>query len=177
MKAVLCVVVLVVVALPIRAQDNAALIEQAVLPLPVSLRAGATVVVIDKTGRHVLRQGTNHIICEPDSPGPGFVVRCYQEDLSAQYARITALIMQGTSPADLPARLDAEVKEGKLHAAAGRTTYIIQGGTLEGALPIMTISMPGATAASTGLGTEPDSQRPWLMWAGTQVAHVMIPGK
>jgi hypothetical protein len=41
----------------------------------------------------------------------------------------------------------------------------------------MAVHMPGATGATTGLPEEPDSYRPWLMNAGTPVAHIMMPGQ
>ena len=44
----------------------------------------------------------------------------------------------------------------------------------ESAELITTILIPGATGASTGLPTEDKGDGPWLMWAGTEVAHAMI---
>ena len=55
-------------------------VAEAVLAAPKALRAGATVVEYDAEGEcHVLRQGTNTLICEPDRPDEGFSVFCYHE--------------------------------------------------------------------------------------------------
>jgi hypothetical protein len=41
----------------------------------------------------------------------------------------------------------------------------------------MAVFLPNATEASTGLSDKRDHFRPWLMWAGTPFAHIMIPGQ
>ena len=157
-------------------QDHGMLIAQAVLPLPESLRAGATVVWDSEPGkRMVLREGTNDILCKADPPSPGFVAQCYHKSMDALYTRMGALFAEGKG-AEVPQIIDAEVREGKLKVTPGGTEYLLYGPSLEAALPIMTVSLPGATAASTGLPTERDNYRPWLMWSGTAAAHVMIPG-
>ena len=56
-------------------------------------------------------------------------------------------------------------------------TYTIHGTELKNALLLTTVYLPGATSESTGLTTTPSHYRPWLMFAGTPVAHIMIPGK
>ncbi len=72
---------------------------------------------------------------------------------------------------------EAQEKSGKLVLPDRAVTYSIRGAELQNSLPLMTIYLPGATAESTGLSTTPSHYRPWLMFADTQVAHVMIPGK
>jgi hypothetical protein len=51
------------------------------------------------------------------------------------------------------------------------------GDSQESSLPLMAVFLPNATAESTGLSVQRDHFRPWLMWAGTPFAHVMIPGQ
>ena len=65
---------LIVVA-PTSAQSTDELIAEAVLPLPEDLRDGAAVYRFDdETGeRIVLRQGTNHVECQPKN-ADGFMV-------------------------------------------------------------------------------------------------------
>jgi hypothetical protein len=153
-------------------------ITEAVLPLPDSLRGGATVVLDAAPGkRTVLRKGTNQIICRADAPTPGFTVWCYHKDLEAFVTREEQLTTEGKSVEETRDTLSAEVKAGKVQIVPGGTEYVVTGPTPEQALPIMAVFLPNATAESTGLSTEPNNYRPWLMWAGTPVAHVMLPGK
>jgi len=153
-------------------------ITEALLPLPESLRGGATVVLYQEPGkRTVLRKGTNQIICRADAPTPGFTAWCYHKDLEAYATRAEQLATEGKSVEEMRDTLSAEVKAGKVQIVQGGTEYEVTGPTPEQALPIMAIFLPNATAESTGLSTEPNNYRPWLMWAGTPVAHVMLPGK
>ena len=39
------------------------------------------------------------------------------------------------------------------------------------------IFIPNLTAAASGFANVPDPHQPWLMWEGTPLSHVMIPGK
>lgn len=41
------------------------------------------------------------------------------------------------------------------------------------AQPFTLVYIPYATAESTGLSTEPDNRRPWIMFAGRINAHVI----
>lgn len=153
-------------------------IMEALLPLPDSLRSGATVVFDAAPGkRTVLRTGTNSVVCHADTPAPGFAVRCHHKDMDAFFTRTEQMLAEGKSEAALRDTLSAEIKAGKLKVAAGSAEYVLSGPFFEGALPIMAVFLPNATAESTGLSTEPSGYRPWLMWAGTPMAHVMLPGK
>lgn len=153
-------------------------IAEALLPLPEPLRAGATVVLDREPGkREVLRKGTNHIICRADTPAPGFTVRCHHRDLDALSTRIEELRAEGVSWDRFRDTIDAEIRSGKLKTFAGATRYMLAGSSPVTALPLMEVFLPGATSESTGLPVELSNYRPWLMWAGTAAAHIMIPGK
>ena len=41
----------------------------------------------------------------------------------------------------------------------------------------MTVALPGATTASTGLPDNPRQGGAWIMNAGTSTAHLMVPGE
>ena len=41
----------------------------------------------------------------------------------------------------------------------------------------MTVALPGATTASTGLPDKPAAGGVWIMNAGTTTAHLMVPGE
>jgi hypothetical protein len=155
------------------------LIAEALLPLPESLRPGATVVLDRQPGkREVLRKGTNEMVCRASAPGsPFFFVRCYHKDLETLMTRLDELTASGTNEHQMHETLGAEVKSGKLRIPSGAAVYALAGSDVQGALPIMVVYMPGATSESTGLSSQPNSYRPWLMFAGTPIAHIMIPGK
>ncbi len=160
------------------AQENSEQqIKEALEPLPPQLRDGTTVVLGQGAERQVLRKGSNDLICRADSPAPGFMAHCHHKDLDGLFSRMNQLYAQGKSSDEVRDQVSAEIQSGELaQPPAGATEYILLGRNLEGALPIMTVSLPNATAQSTGLPTERDSYRPWLMWAGTPLAHVMLPG-
>ena len=74
------------------------------------------------------------------------------------------------------ARIEA-MRQGSLEIPQpGTARYFLIGGRRENLFSLMAISLPNATSVSTGLPTEPDAYRPWLMHAGTPSAHIMMPG-
>ena len=146
-------------------------VAQAVLAAPEPLRAGATVIVRGADGLpSVIRQGTNELVCEPDGPARGFAVACYHTSFQdvmdwmrrrlAEGARSFTELFAGGGP-------DAEVSTGAMQ-------YALVGPTREEAELHISINLPYATGASTGLPTEERLEGPWLMWAGTSAAHVMF---
>ena len=82
----------------------------------------------------------------------------------------------GSDP-DLLEILRSEVESGRLIVPEMAMRYTLRGHSAEGALPLAVLHVPFATAESTGLSTEPDSFRPWLMNESTVMAHVMLPGQ
>lgn len=153
-------------------------ITEALLPLPEPLRDGASVVLDAVPGKRiVLRKGTNNIICRANTTAPGFNVYCYQKEMDTFCTRVAQLTLEGKSSAEILDTLSAEVTSGKLKSPTGVALYRLSGESPESSLPIMSVFLPYATSESTGLSTERNHYRPWLMWAGTPFAHVMIPGK
>ena len=146
-------------------------IAEAVLAAPEALRAGARVIARDADGvPTVIRRGTNELVCETDRPSPGFAVECYHTSFQdvmdwmtrrmAEGARSFTELFIGGGP-------DAEVSPGAMQ-------YALVGPTREEAELHISINLPHATGASTGLPTEERLEGPWLMWAGTSAAHVMF---
>jgi len=153
-------------------------IGEAVLPLPDRMRDGASVVLDVPPGkRTVLRKGTNGLICRANTSVHWFNVYCYPKEMDAIWTRLEQLTLEGKSNAEIRDVLNAEVTSGKLKPQVGASLYTMSGDSAESSLPLMAIFLPYATSGSTGLSTERDHYRPWLMWAGTAFAHVMIPGK
>ena len=168
-KALLFILVLVVAAPAIgQVKEKRQQIAEAVLPLPESLRADATVVEFDADAKYsILREGTNDWICRADEPTDGFSVACYHKNLFPLIQRFLELSAQATDRNEILATIAAEMKSGKLKTPDSSLAFVLRGPNRRTALPLTNVWIPFATAASTGLPTEPDPHRPWLMNAGT----------
>ena len=158
--------------------DRARMIEGALLAAPQSIRDGATVVFdAPHVPRVMLRQGSNDFICSANVAKTGFLSYCYPKTLDPFWIRNEMLAADGKSGVEIGDALATDARSGKLNLVVGATTYEMGGASQDSALPHMIVFLPNATEASTGLSTRLDYTHPWLMWAGTPVAHVMIPGK
>lgn len=152
-------------------------VAEAVLAAPKALRAGATVVEYDERGdRHVLRQGTNSLICEPDGPAEGFRVICYHESRVPQYNFERKLQAQGMDRMEVFKKRVAEVEAGRIPLpVAGQISYSLSGDDVATATRRgQTVRMPYATSESTGLPTERGEDGIWLMQESTNRGHIMI---
>ena len=171
-------IVALVIAVPAAGQSKEEQIAEAVLPLPEALRAGAKVIAYEADAKHsVLREGANGWICFPDEPTEGYRVGCYHEGLHPFVQRGRELSAEGKSGDESRSIRAAEVKSGKLKIPDYSLSFNLMGGQREMALPLTVVRVPFATKESTGLGTERDAYRPWLMRAGTVSAHIMFPGQ
>ncbi len=187
MKHSLLAVLLVLCATAASGEDSLQeKIDDALRPMPSILRDGAEVFSYDSSwNRTVLREGTNSIRCV--APGSStldptvVVAQCFHESWESPFLRISQLQAEGMALEKVFNILLKEIDEGKVAGPdAGSVVYEILKvvvGDGVAAHPNMGVSTPGGTAASTGLSTEPDAYRPWLMLAGTPMAHIMIPGK
>jgi hypothetical protein len=171
------------VAANVNAQSPDDLIAQAVLPLPEDLRAEATVFTYDtETGqRIVLRQGTNHVECQPRNPETGYT-RCFpvvdapRRDLAARLAA------EGKSEQEQAEAMAAALAQGTVaQRPFGSLSYRLyeQDDRIQ---LLWMVALPNATPESLGMPTA--SQRdsslagkgtPWMMLEGTPGAHLMIP--
>jgi hypothetical protein len=105
-------------------------------------------------------------------------VVCQYEDVEAYWLRGAQLVAGGATRKERDRIRNEEMEEGKLQRPSpGQARYGLSGGSPESATPIMVVMLPYATSESTGISSEPDNYRPWLMEAGTASAHIMIPGK
>lgn len=163
---------------PAAAAPQSTLIDGALLAAPANLKDGAAI-VLDMPGakRVILRQGTNDMICRANTLKNGFSTICYPKVLDAFWTRNAVLTQEGKTDAQIRDALSEDARAGRLKTPVGATTYEMVGGSQQSSLPHMAIFLPDATAQSSGLPDQWDHFRPWLMWAGTPVAHVMIPGK
>ncbi len=153
-------------------------IKEALMPLPEDLRAGAAVIGYNAESEEVLlRSGSTEFTCTADSPATGFFVACFPNIIAEYRTRSAELLATGIPEEEYRDIVSAEIEGGTLRVPDRSVIYYLSGPNLENALPLLAIYLPGATAESTGLSTSPNPFRPWLMFAGTPAAHVMIPGK
>lgn len=188
MKRFLGVLALAILWAPLAVQRTAAQspdprIAEAIRPLPEDLQAGATVVAYDaKTGeRHVLRQGTNMMECQPKNPVDGFT-RCYHAQLGPRRDLEAKLRAQGKTDEAIAAAVADATKAGTIKAPAfGMMSYRLSDdkGRIQ---KLWVMSVPNATPESIGVSTSSQREEallgkglPWLMLPGTPGAHVMIP--
>lgn len=170
------------------AQSPARRIAQAVSPAPSTLRADATVLGSDSTGKLVtLRKGTNDLICLADDPHhKNFHVSCYFKALEPFMARGRELRAQGLSSDSADSIRAHEIRAGTL-AMPKTPTALYQYGAprdqvsdsgVKNARYLYVVYMPYATPASTGLTVQPLTDGgPWLMYPGKPWAHIMIAPK
>ena len=153
------------------------LVAQAVLPLPPSLQSGATVISVNNEGeKKVLRKGSNDMMCRADSPATGFSVTCYHKRLDNYLSYSTSNAANDSPVRNRDFLLDL-VAKGTITPTKGGILYMLRGNAVENAVPMSVIFIPNLTAAATGFANVPDPHQPWLMWEGTPLSHVMIPGK
>ena len=154
-------------------------VATAVLAAPNALRGGATVVEYDASGeRHVLRQGTNTLVREPDAlETEGFRVGCYHEVHVPRVSFEKKLAATGLERADVFRQRVAAVEAGKIPLpVAGQMQYFLSGDDLANAAQRGLVArLPYGTSDSTRLPTERDENDGiWLMQSGTNRAHIMI---
>ena len=155
-------------------------IAEAVSPLAPALRSGATVVRYNDNGkRDILRQGNNSIVCEPDdSAVEGFRVSCYHEGHVPRLNFEKELAATGIEQGEVFAARVKSVEAGRIPLpVAGQMQYFLGGEDIASATSFKGVRLPYATSASSGLPTERSSDNIWLMQAGTNRAHIMMPGR
>jgi hypothetical protein len=102
---------------------------------------------------------------------------CQHESAEAFWVFGMQLRAQGRTADEVDrARIEAMLLGNLEVPRSGTARYFLIGGRPENLLSMMVISLPHATSESSGLATEPDPRRPWLMHAGTPSAHIMLPG-
>jgi hypothetical protein len=153
------------------------LIESALSAAPAGLRKQAGVMAAnDKGEMRTLREGTNGFTCMPDSPTtPGPDPMCMDK---AAMDWVHAMITKSPPPAG---------KVGLMYMLAGGTdasnTDPYAAGPAAGNHWIKTgphLMIAGADAAFYAAypkDADPDTSRPYVMWAGTPYQHLMVPVK
>jgi hypothetical protein len=158
-------------------------VEQATLPLPEDLRAGATVSMLDPTTgeRRMLREGTNTLECRPRNEETGYT-RCYHRSVWLGRDLAARLRAEGRSEEDISEAMAAARADGSVPATTfGSLAYRLYEEDDRIRLLWM-VRVPGATSAELGMPTGPQRDAalagrgtPWMMNEGTPGAHLMIP--
>jgi hypothetical protein len=168
---------------PLEPGASQADVDLALLAAPANLAAQATVIKWKPDHTYTtLRKGTNRLVCYDRSGFPAqqaFSIECTSLgnlDRAAQNMKIEA---EGAGDrAKTQALLDAAEKDGtRVKPEFGSVWYHLMGASREQARTHMTIAVPGATTATTGLPENGRGGGVWIMNAGTTTAHIMTPGE
>ena len=170
---------------PLEPGASQADVDKALIAAPDATKAQATVIKWKPDFTYTtLRKGTNQVVCYDRSgmPGhPAFSVECTMLgnlDRAAQNLKIEAegAVDRAKTNAALA---EAEKNGTRAKPVYGSVWYHVEGASQAAARPHMTIAVPGATKATTGL---PENAKEanggvWIMNAGTTTAHLMTPGE
>jgi hypothetical protein len=152
------------------ADDAAAMIEDALTAAPPNLRESAT--VKDFEG-NVLREGSGSYACYPTPEGiagPMCVDDEWERWMAAWMAQepftpsrlAIAYMMAGDSPDGGASNIDPFAA-----APTPDNDWVVEG-------PHVMIIVPDQSVLE-GLPTTPDTDEPYVMWPGTDYAHIMLP--
>lgn len=158
------------------APADAATVRSALAALPAGLRNGATVVAMDgKGGMRTLKQGSNGFTCMPDDPNtPGADPMCADK---ASMDFLHALMGKTAPP---------KGKVGLMYMLAGGSDtsntdpYAAKpadGKWITTGPHLMIAGTDQAFLDQYPKGASPDTGAPYVMWAGTPYAHLMVPVK
>lgn len=165
---------------PLTAQADE--IGRAVLPLPESERAAATVMTLRDGAWTVAREGAGEFVCLADDPSDDrFQAACYHRSLEPYMARGRELRAQGVAGRESIQRRWTEIEAGTLEMPAHAALHQLLAeagwdGDPATARRLTVIYVPFATAAELGLPADGSTGGPWLMFPGRPTAHIMIPG-
>lgn len=160
------------------------LVATAVLAAPAALRDGAEVRAWTADERLVtLRDGSNGLICLADRPGDGeFGAACYHASLEPFMERGRELLREGVRGMERNEVRWREIEKGEIVMPPMAMVYNIGHGSEDidpatfdpaTAMRLHALYVPGASTETTGITTDP-GDGPWLMFAGTPSAHLMV---
>lgn len=163
-------------------------VAAATLPLPDSMRAGAAVLGYKTPGGPLvqIRPGTNEMICLTDDPSAeGYAAHCYHNSLAQFMLRGRELRAAGiTKRSAVDSARMAEITAGTLKMpTSAAALYSLYADTLnfdpaagrpKNASKLLSLYVPYATQASSGISVLPLTDQPWLMYPGKPWAHLMI---
>ena len=156
-------------------------IDSALLPLPHSLQAEASILARNPQGSfEVLKDGSNNYFCLKDQPDDDrFSVECHPQAMRAYQERKSVLV-QRQDRASRDSLLAQELKSKTLHIPNGALSYFLSGninknsGVPDSVWAWSEIAVPFTGPAASGLPTENMGEAPWLMNANDYDAHIMV---
>jgi hypothetical protein len=156
------------------APSNSDMIASAMAAAPKAVAEGATIVMASEDGSmKTLRPGTNGFTCMPDNPvTPGPDPMCLDSN-AMEWAH--AWMKHGTPPD----------KVGFVYMLAGGSDGSNTDPYAKGPAPsnhwistgahVMVVGPAVKAMAGYPKGGDPDTTKPFVMWAGTPYEHLMIP--
>jgi hypothetical protein len=149
-------------------------IESALSAAPAGVARAATVVVAAADGSmRKLKQGTNGFTCMPDNPAtPGTDPMC----MDANAMEWTGALISRKTPAAEKVGLMYMLRGGS--DASNTDPYArrpAEGGEWVDTGPHIMIVGSQSILAGYPSGAKPDTKSPYVMWAGTPYAHLMVP--
>jgi hypothetical protein len=166
---------------PLEPGASQADVDMALMAAPAQLKNQATVIKWKPDHTYeTLRKGTNRLVCYDRSGFP------LQQPFSIECTSLANLDrvkqnMEGEATGDrakAQAMFDEEEKAGtRVKPEYGSVWYHLMGASKDNPRTHMTIAVPGATTATTGLPENGRGGGVWIMNAGTTTAHLMTPGE
>lgn len=161
----------VLLAPPAHAQSKDDLIKNALSAAPESVAKYAA--VVDGDG-NVLREGTNGYTCMPDDPdAPGISAMC----LDAGWL-VWADAWMNKKPAAMPDRISFGYMLAGGQPGSNTDPYATEATAdnewIENGGPHVMILAPDVKMLE-GISTDPTTGAPFVMWRGTDLAHLMVP--
>jgi len=180
MTRIVLVVFAALAVSPAWAQTNAETIDRALSAAPRQAREGAAVIRWKPDFTYeTLKEGTNRIVCYDQSGQPGeqpFSAQCTSVGNLERVAQNRKFEVEQDRKVRQVA-IDAAEKDGtRVKPEYGSVWYSFSGKDRETARLHITVAVPGATTASTGLPDNNKQGGAWIMNAGTSTAHIMVPG-
>jgi hypothetical protein len=156
------------------AGDDQEVIASAMMAAPKAVAEGATILAMEADGSmRVVREGTNGFTCIPDSPatpGPDPMcadanamewVQAWIEHREPSHGKVGFMFMlQGGTDASNTDPYAQQPEEGNNWIQTGPHVMIVGGDDM---------------LANYPRDADPDTSVPYVMWADTQYAHLMIP--
>jgi hypothetical protein len=155
-------------------------VDKALLAAPRPHKEGAAVIKWKADGTYdTLKPGTNRVVCYDQSGQPTeqpFSVQCTSVENLKRVAQNKKFEMEPDRDKRQAAIAAAEKDGSRIKPEYGSVFWNFSGKDQETARPHMTVAVPGATTASTGLPDNNKMGGAWIMGAGTSGAHIMLPG-
>ena len=181
-RIITAVAIMLPLAASVVAQTPDPAIDKPLLALPAQSRAAATVIKWKSDFTYdTLRKGTSRIVCyeRPVLAGQQpFSMECTSV-ANLERVAVTLKTEASAAPdqASQRAAFEALEKAGKWpKPEMGSVFYNLTGANEATARSHATICIPGATEKTYGLPENGNQGGAWIMYAGSSVVHIMLPG-